>query len=75
VKEYVSGYDREKARTYARGLAPRFFPRGVTPHKMLATGCFAMVSAPDKFPHKRLFSQGFCPFLRDFDPGKMQCFL
>ncbi|KEH22075.1 hypothetical protein MTR_7g029605 [Medicago truncatula] len=47
-----------------------FFPRGVTPGKMFATGAFASAFVPSKFPHKRPFSQGFCPFLRDFVPDK-----
>ena len=62
VREYARGWDREKVKTYARGLAPRIFPRGVTPHKMLATSCFARVSASDKFPHKRPFSRDFVIF-------------
>ncbi|AES79237.1 hypothetical protein MTR_7g060190 [Medicago truncatula] len=70
VREYVRDCDKDKAKPYARGLAPRFSPRGVTPDKMLATSGFASASAPGKFPRKRPFFQGFCPFLRDFTPGK-----
>ncbi|KEH23508.1 transmembrane protein, putative [Medicago truncatula] len=44
----------------------------VTPGKKLATSGFAHASAPSKFPHKRPFSQGFCPFLKDFAPDKSQ---
>ncbi|KEH34612.1 hypothetical protein MTR_3g065830 [Medicago truncatula] len=61
VREYAKAYDRDKTRPYTRG---------VTPDKMFATSAFASTSAPGKFPRKRPFSQGFCPFLREFAPGK-----
>ncbi|KEH26221.1 hypothetical protein MTR_6g047990 [Medicago truncatula] len=70
VSEYDRDYDTDKVRPYARGSAPRFIPRGVTPGKMLATSAFATAFAPGKFPHKRPFSQGFCPFDKGFAPGK-----
>jgi hypothetical protein len=70
VRENARDYVRENARPFARGLGPRFFPRGVTPDKGLATSAFASACAPGKFPHKRPVCQGFCPFPRDFAPGK-----
>ncbi|KEH33722.1 hypothetical protein MTR_3g451380 [Medicago truncatula] len=53
-----------------KGSAPRFSPRGVAPGKRFAMSAFATASAPGFFPHKRPFCQGFCPFDRDFAPGK-----
>lgn len=70
VREYARGCDRVKAKPYAKGLAPHFFPKGVNLGKMLATCGFASASAPRIFPRKRPFSQGLCPFLRDITHGK-----
>ncbi|KEH18631.1 hypothetical protein MTR_8g027455 [Medicago truncatula] len=55
---------------FGRGSAPRFSARGVAPGKVSAISAFASASAPGFFRHKCRVSHGFCPFDRDFAPGK-----